>query len=77
MCCFLSQLFDHIAECMADFLEVCDMKETELSVGFTFSFPCVQHALNSVSSILSFKELKKKLLSFIFIQTKLNGLFDM
>jgi len=44
-------LFDHIAECMADFLEVCDMKETELSVGFTFSFPCVQHALNSASLI--------------------------
>jgi len=45
------KLFDHIAECMADFLEVCDMKDTPLNVGFTFSFPCVQHALNSASLI--------------------------
>jgi hexokinase len=36
---------------MADFLEVCNMKESCLPVGFTFSFPCVQHSINSASLI--------------------------
>jgi hexokinase len=44
-------LFDHIASCMADFLEVCGEMDTLLPVGFTFSFPCQQHSINSASLI--------------------------
>ncbi|XP_030369104.1 hexokinase-2 [Scaptodrosophila lebanonensis] len=38
-------LFDHIAECLAKFVEKHDMGSAYLPLGFTFSFPCVQMGL--------------------------------
>uniref|UniRef100_A0A8C8JI53 Phosphotransferase n=1 Tax=Oncorhynchus tshawytscha TaxID=74940 RepID=A0A8C8JI53_ONCTS len=36
------QLFDHIAACLAEFLESLELKDQTLPLGFTFSFPCEQ-----------------------------------
>lgn len=41
-----SELFDHIAECLANFLEKMGIKEKKLPLGFTFSFPCQQTKLD-------------------------------
>ncbi|PIC53021.1 hypothetical protein B9Z55_000289 [Caenorhabditis nigoni] len=39
-------LFDHIADCMAKFMEENNLKDaTKLPLGFTFSFPCEQDGL--------------------------------
>lgn len=43
------QLFDHIAQCVSDFLDYMGMKNAHLPAGFTFSFPCEQTALDTVS----------------------------
>ena len=40
-----SQLFDRIAECLANFMEKQNVKELRLPLGFTFSFPCSQEGL--------------------------------
>uniref|UniRef100_A0A803SLI8 Hexokinase-2 n=1 Tax=Anolis carolinensis TaxID=28377 RepID=A0A803SLI8_ANOCA len=40
------QLFDHIAECLASFMEQLQIKEKKLPLGFTFSFPCYQTKLD-------------------------------
>ncbi|TFK00029.1 protein FAM171A2 [Platysternon megacephalum] len=40
------QLFDHIAECLANFMEKLNMKDKKLPLGFTFSFPCHQTKLD-------------------------------
>ncbi|XP_018617907.1 hexokinase-2 [Scleropages formosus] len=37
-----TQLFDHIAECLANFMEKLGIKDRKLPLGFTFSFPCKQ-----------------------------------
>lgn len=42
------QLFDHIGQCLADFLEEHDLKDCkELPLGFTFSFPVQQENLTA------------------------------
>ncbi|XP_027024656.1 hexokinase-2 [Tachysurus fulvidraco] len=41
-----TELFDHIAECLANFLEKLGIKEKKLPLGFTFSFPCLQTKLD-------------------------------
>uniref|UniRef100_A0A6Q2ZKR2 Hexokinase-2 n=1 Tax=Esox lucius TaxID=8010 RepID=A0A6Q2ZKR2_ESOLU len=41
-----SELFDHIAECLANFLEKMGIKNQKLPLGFTFSFPCQQNKLD-------------------------------
>ncbi|KAG7318138.1 hypothetical protein KOW79_017893 [Hemibagrus wyckioides] len=41
-----TQLFDHIAECLANFMEKLGIKERKLPLGFTFSFPCQQTKLD-------------------------------
>ncbi|KAK1154424.1 hexokinase-2 isoform X1 [Acipenser oxyrinchus oxyrinchus] len=41
-----TQLFDHIAECLANFLEKLEIKDKKLPLGFTFSFPCQQSKLD-------------------------------
>ncbi|KAK2911017.1 hypothetical protein Q8A67_003150 [Cirrhinus molitorella] len=41
-----TELFDHIAECLANFLEKMGIKEKKLPLGFTFSFPCQQTKLD-------------------------------
>uniref|UniRef100_UPI00358E90FD hexokinase-2-like n=1 Tax=Myxine glutinosa TaxID=7769 RepID=UPI00358E90FD len=40
------QLFDHIASCLANFLEKLNIKDKKLPLGFTFSFPCTQEKLD-------------------------------
>lgn len=42
------QLFDHIAECLANFMEKLKIKDKKLPLGFTFSFPCHQTKLDEV-----------------------------
>ncbi|KAM4576942.1 hexokinase-2 [Odontesthes bonariensis] len=41
-----SELFDHIADCLAKFLEKMGIKDKKLPLGFTFSFPCQQTKLD-------------------------------
>ncbi|KAF4018875.1 hypothetical protein G4228_010598 [Cervus hanglu yarkandensis] len=41
-----SQLFDHVAECLGDFMEKKKIKDKKLPVGFTFSFPCRQSRID-------------------------------
>lgn len=47
------QLFDHIAQCVSDFLDYMGLKNAHLPAGFTFSFPCEQTGLDTVSVKLS------------------------
>uniref|UniRef100_W5K7J3 Hexokinase-2 n=1 Tax=Astyanax mexicanus TaxID=7994 RepID=W5K7J3_ASTMX len=42
------ELFDHIAECLANFLDKLGIKDKKLPLGFTFSFPCRQTKLDEV-----------------------------
>lgn len=48
VCVCVVQLFDHVAECLGDFMEKQKIKDKNLPVGFTFSFPCTQTKLNEV-----------------------------
>ncbi|RXM32628.1 Hexokinase-1 [Acipenser ruthenus] len=41
-----TRLFDHVAECLGDFMEKQKIKDKKLPVGFTFSFPCSQTKLD-------------------------------
>ncbi|KAI3377821.1 hypothetical protein L3Q82_008960 [Scortum barcoo] len=41
------ELFDHIAECVSDFLDYMGMKNVRLPAGFTFSFPCEQTSIDT------------------------------
>ncbi|KAG7279179.1 hypothetical protein CRUP_022374 [Coryphaenoides rupestris] len=41
------ELFDHIVQCISDFLDYMGMKKTRLPLGFTFSFPCQQTSLDA------------------------------
>uniref|UniRef100_A0A672GPS5 Hexokinase-2 n=1 Tax=Salarias fasciatus TaxID=181472 RepID=A0A672GPS5_SALFA len=41
-----TRLFDHVAECLGDFMEKQNIKDKKLPVGFTFSFPCHQAKLD-------------------------------
>ncbi|XP_044051786.1 hexokinase HKDC1 isoform X2 [Siniperca chuatsi] len=41
------ELFDHIAQCVSDFLDYMGMKKAHLPAGFTFSFPCEQTAIDT------------------------------
>lgn len=45
------QLFDHIVQCISDFLDYMGMKNARLPLGFTFSFPCKQTSLDAVCVI--------------------------
>ncbi|KAK9964549.1 hypothetical protein ABG768_005713 [Culter alburnus] len=40
------ELFDHIVQCISDFLDYMGMKNTRLPLGFTFSFPCSQTGID-------------------------------
>jgi hexokinase len=40
-----ASLFDHIAECLADFIKEQKIQDEVLPLGFTFSFPCQQVGL--------------------------------
>uniref|UniRef100_A0A7N6BPM9 Hexokinase-2 n=1 Tax=Anabas testudineus TaxID=64144 RepID=A0A7N6BPM9_ANATE len=41
-----TELFDHIVDCLANFVEKMGIKEKKLPLGFTFSFPCQQTKLD-------------------------------
>uniref|UniRef100_A0A8C6KQM2 hexokinase n=1 Tax=Nothobranchius furzeri TaxID=105023 RepID=A0A8C6KQM2_NOTFU len=41
------ELFDHLAQCVCDFLDYMGLKNTRLPAGFTFSFPCEQSAIDT------------------------------
>ncbi|XP_071401243.1 hexokinase HKDC1 [Centroberyx affinis] len=41
------ELFDHIVQCISDFLDYMGMKNARLPLGFTFSFPCKQAAIDT------------------------------
>ncbi|EMP40578.1 Putative hexokinase HKDC1 [Chelonia mydas] len=41
-----AMLFDHIVQCIADFLEYMGIKGARLPLGFTFSFPCRQASID-------------------------------
>ncbi|XP_077039638.1 hexokinase HKDC1-like isoform X2 [Agelaius phoeniceus] len=40
------ELFDHIVQCIAEFLEYMGIKGARLPLGFTFSFPCRQTSID-------------------------------
>lgn len=40
------RLFDYLAECVSDFVIAEGLQDVELPLGFTFSFPMVQHSLD-------------------------------
>ncbi|XP_036330861.1 hexokinase type 2 [Rhagoletis pomonella] len=40
-----TQLFDHIANCLAEFVNEYSLGDQHLPLGFTFSFPCIQLGL--------------------------------
>ncbi|XP_005990008.1 hexokinase HKDC1 isoform X1 [Latimeria chalumnae] len=40
------ELFDHIVQCISDFLDYMGMKGAQLPLGFTFSFPCRQAGID-------------------------------
>ncbi|XP_050461913.1 hexokinase-2-like [Cataglyphis hispanica] len=39
-------LFDYLAECVSDFVIAQGLQDVELPLGFTFSFPIIQHSLD-------------------------------
>ncbi|XP_057387334.1 hexokinase-1 isoform X2 [Balaenoptera acutorostrata] len=53
-----SQLFDHVAECLGDFMEKKKIKDKKLPVGFTFSFPCRQSKIDEAILITWTKRFK-------------------
>ncbi|KAL6062461.1 hypothetical protein STEG23_001705, partial [Scotinomys teguina] len=53
-----SQLFDHVAECLGDFMEKRKIKDKKLPVGFTFSFPCRQSKIDEAVLITWTKRFK-------------------
>ena len=44
-------LFDHIADCLADFVFDRELQDEVLPLGFTFSFPCAQKGLANASLV--------------------------
>uniref|UniRef100_A0A673XWW9 hexokinase n=1 Tax=Salmo trutta TaxID=8032 RepID=A0A673XWW9_SALTR len=53
-----TQLFDHVAECLGDFMEKQNIKDKKLPVGFTFSFPCAQTKLDEAVLVTWTKKFK-------------------
>nr|XP_061796336.1 hexokinase-1-like isoform X5 [Nerophis lumbriciformis] len=53
-----TKLFDHVAECLGDFMEKQKIKDKKLPVGFTFSFPCRQTKLDEGTLITWTKRFK-------------------
>ncbi|XP_035812834.1 hexokinase-1 isoform X1 [Amphiprion ocellaris] len=53
-----TRLFDHVAECLGDFMEKQKIKDKKLPVGFTFSFPCAQTKLDEAVLVTWTKKFK-------------------
>lgn len=62
------QLFDHIVDCISDFLDYMGLKNAHLPAGFTFSFPCEQTAIDTVSVDIS-----DQIYNFTFSRDKNTG----
>jgi len=45
------QLFDHIVTCISEFLTEHGMNRQQLTLGFTFSFPCCQKGIASAKLV--------------------------
>lgn len=45
-------LFDHLAGCVDDFVDENNIRDEDLSMGFTFSFPMTQHSLSSADLLV-------------------------
>ncbi|XP_001380610.1 hexokinase-1 isoform X2 [Monodelphis domestica] len=52
------ELFDHVAECLGNFMEKKKIKDKNLPIGFTFSFPCRQTKINEAVLITWTKRFK-------------------
>uniref|UniRef100_A0A8I3MK58 Hexokinase-2 n=1 Tax=Canis lupus familiaris TaxID=9615 RepID=A0A8I3MK58_CANLF len=50
------ELFDHIVQCIADFLDYMGLKGVQLPLGFTFSFPCRQTSIDKTGSNMCYME---------------------
>ncbi|KAG8435282.1 hypothetical protein GDO86_013291 [Hymenochirus boettgeri] len=53
-----TRLFDHVAECLGDFMQKRQIKDKKLPVGFTFSFPCIQTKIDEGTLITWTKRFK-------------------
>ncbi|KAI3353526.1 hypothetical protein L3Q82_020040 [Scortum barcoo] len=53
-----TRLFDHVADCLGDFMEKQKIKDKKLPVGFTFSFPCAQTKLDEAVLVTWTKKFK-------------------
>lgn len=42
------QLFEYVADCLADFMKTKELMQKKLPLGLTFSFPCKQTKLEEV-----------------------------
>lgn len=51
LCFLFLQLFDYVADCLADFMKNKELKHKKLPLGFTFSFPCRQTKLEEVRPV--------------------------
>ncbi|XP_068617130.1 hexokinase-2 [Brachionichthys hirsutus] len=77
-----TELFDHIADCLADFMEKMGIKDKKLPLGFTFSFPCRQTKLDESVLISWNKSFKasgvegKDVVSLLRNSIKKRGDFD-
>uniref|UniRef100_A0A8C9ZEN4 Hexokinase-2 n=1 Tax=Sander lucioperca TaxID=283035 RepID=A0A8C9ZEN4_SANLU len=77
-----SELFDHIADCLANFLEKLGIKDKKLPLGFTFSFPCQQTKLDEAVLVYWTKAFKsngvegKDVVSLLRKSIKKRGDFD-
>ncbi|XP_075389683.1 hexokinase HKDC1 isoform X7 [Tenrec ecaudatus] len=54
------QLFEYVADCLADFMETKDLKQKELPLGFTFSFPYWQTKLDEGALLSWTKKFKAR-----------------
>ncbi|XP_056274280.1 hexokinase-2 isoform X1 [Pseudoliparis swirei] len=77
-----SELFDHIADCLANFMEKFGIKDKKLPLGFTFSFPCQQTKLDESVLVSWTKRFKsngvegKDVVSLLRKSIKKRGDFD-
>jgi len=52
------ELFDHIASCLAEFVDEQSLHDETLPLGFTFSFPCQQEGLAKVRNLSLIAKIK-------------------
>lgn len=50
------QLFEYVADCLADFMRTKGLMHKKLPLGLTFSFPCAQTKLEEVRPVVRREE---------------------